>query len=197
VLLLIAAIAAGLLWWELGLIVDQERAALAASRSAVRAWLVPVQVQALSSLDTTWPPVFRVTYLNSGRQPATGIRNTLFTAEAMPPSDRDSDWLTLPLWSQSPELRPEQMCKGVVPSEGADTAYPGQIPYTVDTIPNPKIAAEGIRAGRRFLIIGGCFAYQTEGAMHHSSFCQYLQPQPGQPTATWQLHTCPVGNHGD
>jgi hypothetical protein len=151
-----------------------------------RAWLASAGTNLFSSPN--FPPVqndmainFAINFVNTGREPATGINIRIknFTVEGSSAKNMDIAELAVPK---------NDSCEGVVPQIGRIVIPPtnnGTVALLRDSIHGEPyfVADEKIVSGSRFYGFIGCAAYLTQGGKHYSSFCYVLISQPNQSVA--------------
>jgi hypothetical protein len=128
-----------------------------------------------------------VTYINSGRQPGTGVVSSM-SAYIVP-----NDEIAMLVLSVNEKVK---KCFDTAPQPGGQVAYPtsGFSSYNMlSHIDKSKVDDSFIRGGKTMLLTG-CIAYETFKDKHHSSFCFFYTKGITKEAA---LSFCNFGNVGD
>ena len=167
--------------------------------SIVRAWIQPQNSPSPSTSIATGssPPIFTVTYTNSGHEPALGLveRGRLHVIPI--PKDDKTDVLDLPVWKEIEEIKETSICSGLSSKLGGEVIYDqgfGQF----STEKDDSIQMENVRARIAILIIYGCIVYKTPAIPQDdrtTSFCWFYKPEADRPVEQWQPVRCPQGNY--
>jgi hypothetical protein len=155
-----------------------------------RAWLAPHHPVLEKEIDVNEGQELKyaIFYGNAGKEPAINI--VIQQTEEAPILFKNAS--TESLFAQNKIEKFD--CAVSHPNSGGFGVFPTTSPeltYEVHVgkpLPNEK----GIRSGANFLLIRGCFGYETVREPHYSWFC-YFWPQISAP-ALWQL--CPRGTNG-
>jgi len=71
-------------------------------------------------------------------------------------------------------------------------------PYFANIMIQPGTdIVKNFAAGLLALRVNGCFAYESGGETHHSSFCETLAATQGMETKDWHSRHCKDGNGAD
>ncbi|HME23516.1 MAG TPA: hypothetical protein VKI44_19695 [Acetobacteraceae bacterium] len=156
---------------------------------ATRAWVGPSEANLEADPKNETPVDARITYQNTGKEPA--IQFAFTTPDRFTTTDEDDR-----SGRNSARIAGDvNACRTTLPSPNGQVIYPTSFSaYTVGvTFPKEMIGQEEAE-GKKFLIIQGCFVYVTTGRVHHSMWC-YLY-KTGQ-TKKEHLNICAVGNYAD
>jgi hypothetical protein len=77
-----------------------------------------------------------------------------------------------------------------MPRKGQWVVYPSSLNQRLLHVVAEKLD-QTFANGTTVLYVQGCFAYNTFGKPHRSSYCYYLQPILGQPSEQWLFNSCP------
>jgi hypothetical protein len=183
---------------QLGLLQDSNHISETALASNLRAWLAPGAIVSNTDLGNSAFPTLQVDILNFGRQPAENIIASLHLDYGDMSKEKDVSPTTFPVWSEhANELAWESSCKSAQPSDGTALVYPSAQAQMSTTVSDRSIDLREIRAARKLLVVWGCFGYRTFGTVHHTSLCEYLNPDPARSIREWTYRFCPAGNHAD
>lgn len=161
-------------------ILDSRRAV----ESSERAWLAPLGGQLKGAPAKGQPLDYVVFYRNVGKDPA------LKFTEA-----HTSGHIAMPdmLHGQLPAIPENDTCVGLHPtfekvvypsSQNLNEGYELYLQIRPD-------AVDGIIERMTLEYVQGCFAYESMGSPHHSSYCFFLDPQG------WAFKSCPTGSDAD
>jgi hypothetical protein len=154
-----------------------------------RAWVGPINAKIDIAPVAGSPLDVVVEYRNTGKEPALavfqGIDSFTFTQA------EDDSGIT-----RSRIINFAVNCFDKQSSDGANVAYPAsgssEDQITI-TVPKETID-DAVVKGTKTVVILGCFAYETSGATHHSSFCFLFKAGK---TKLQNLNYCPAGSHAD
>jgi hypothetical protein len=154
-----------------------------------RAWIAPHHPVLPAAMNQGDPFSYAIFYGNTGKEPAVNI--VIDQREEVPIFFKDTPSLDA-IFGRN-EIK-KYNCEAVHPNPDGFGAFPTRNPeltYEVNTH-RPLPSEAEIRAGNRFLLIKGCFGYETLKEPHYSWFC-YFWPNINSPTL-WKL--CPGGTNG-
>lgn len=131
-------------------------------------------------------------YQNTGHSPATdlNVAQRFTFVPTVPLPGPDNFGFAAP---------PFDSCDQQRPVSGGDTVFPSASPTGATSIPMDRrpAYAPDLPEMKRILVWQGCFAYNTLGKAHHTRFCFWFRPIPGQPMSAWDWDPCSHGNSAD
>lgn len=157
--------------------------------SGQRAWIAP------TSAGSDQPKLgtelkLSIVFINTGREPAMKVA---YASEAF-------------VSTESPD-NPEKLKKAIddyvaICKVGKDemlrvgVVYPtsGHSAYSVHPAFPGRLVDDGAIDGTKLLAVAGCFSYEAQGSVHHSTFCFDWSAKAGNPN-TWFF--CGTGNDAD
>ena len=159
-----------------------------------RAWVSPIGAGLRIN-----PPIkddgisFALSFLNSGREPATGIKIKIenSTIDSYDPKFTDVSTITVPTNHSCVGLLPD-VGRAIIPPTGNALAQISQNSIHGD----PRMVTDDrIISGAKFYVVQGCAAYWTQNKIRHSSFCYILESyfQPPIPQRLFNFVTCATG----
>jgi hypothetical protein len=151
-----------------------------------RAWLEPQGVTIISGLKAGEALSYQIKFTNVGKEPAI---NMVLQSEPQ--------YLEVPANNTMSGYFPgkNEWCKKVRPNSEGLVVWPSapkSIVYSVNTQPDKDILE-----GRKFLLIEGCFGYETVGENRFSSFCFYTRPSPDLTIDKWPVLSCMNHHNAD
>jgi hypothetical protein len=154
-----------------------------------RAWISPVAATLLRKLEKDRGILFGIDVINSGREPAVGVKMYIHndTIESFDPQFADVTEITVPENTSCDLGIPERGASIVAPTApgmfnllAKDTNY-GIPQFHVD---------DRILNGTRFYVVNGCVVYLTYNKPHHSKFCYILQSEVVDNVPKFKFATC-------
>ena len=172
---------------------DQAKVAQETLIASSRGWIAPRAAQIAGRLEKGRPIDVVVHYENPGREPAQNVIHVINGNVIADPALLAPDKLAT---LQFPENR---LCDVPTPSEGEGMiAFPSVQGYDVHlSIFSKEGTPQAVLEGNESFFIEGCFLYRTLGAVHHSSYCMYLDPNKTKPPEQWLFKFCINGNRAD
>jgi uncharacterized protein YecT (DUF1311 family) len=160
-----------------------------AALQAQRAWVGPRDARFETKPATGQKNKVIVEYQNTGREPALGFifDANPFAMTLAEEANGDGSKKVLD-YMQKCVNTPARILAGVVyPTTGFATA---NLSVPIDE----KLTDDDVVAGKKMLIIQGCFAYQTGNLIRHSAFCYFYHSER---TDVAHLNICTSGNYAD
>ena len=156
---------------------------------ASRAWIAPSDAYITSDLNKSVPLEVAIEYRNVGRSPALNV-HPVFKFDKVPVSKFDDNTV-------NDFISATDVCRDVGPRTGRRWIFLGSSdPYKLMfTIRAKDWVDDDFVAGNQALMARLCFAYNTIGEVHHTSFCYYYIP--GRSPSNKQMQICPVGTKAD
>ncbi len=154
-----------------------------------RAWISPMSAGFEETPKLHQPLKFGIQYGNPGRSPALAVR-PVYRMRSLAKGVFDDN-------SVKSIIESDAICNNVVEAPGADVIYPEQPNgYKLEfTSGEPNfIEDQELFNGSKAFLLEVCFAYQTIGVLHHTSFCYYYRSGVTKET---QWNVCTAGNHAD
>lgn len=163
-------------------------------KDAQRAWISPAFIRLDGAVERDKPIPVRVTYENTGRQPA---RDFAYLSDpgALKVAPDFADWEHI-------DVGENTTCSTLSPHAGSNVVYPSahfanEIAFTASFGDFHNQTVDDIIGRDRVFWVKGCFAYKTFNEPHHSGYCYFLQPEKDKPIQSWVFRSCPTGNSTD
>src|SRR6185437_15782839 len=161
-LVIATAFLVGVGWWG----IDATNDALEHSE---RAWIIPLGMQPVGTIEKEKPIKFILTIANPGKEPATQVTFSFhfYTIDAYDPIVADMNDIVVPS---------TESCSALA-ANGTELYGPTSLGIAINKNGNsgrgtPQVIADQKLANKeKFLVVEGCIAYVTFGCLRHSSFC--------------------------
>ena len=154
-----------------------------------RAWVGPRNARFESQPTVGQKNKLVVEYQNTGNEPALGIGFYVepFTATLAEDSNGDVAKKLIAYVTK---------CSKLPSFAGAGVAYPtsGLNASNLTAPIEDLMIDDDVMSGKRIILLSGCFAYQTGGAVHHSAYCYFYQNGR---VDSGHLAICQSGNYAD
>ena len=161
--------------------------------SSQRAWLAPGGVQIYDEFAPNTYQEVRLSYGNLGKEPALKI-NQLITAITLPREHiRDTAATRAAIAKATGGIE----CRSLRPDPNGHIAHPsGPRVYSVRVGVKAEQVNE-IVSRESYLLVAGCFAYESFGTDHHSGFCRFFDFNTGESSLEWPSSICFVPEYAD
>ncbi|WP_439407941.1 hypothetical protein ACNJX9_04425 [Bradyrhizobium sp. DASA03076] len=156
---------------------------------AQRAWIGPRDTRLEAKPAAGQKNKAIVEYQNTGKEPALAFVYDVAPVLATAAEDTDGTLarvMTDFMW-KCVGIQPRPLAGVVFPTSGFSSS---QLSLPLDE----KFMDADVEAGKKTLLIQGCFAYQTGNATHHSAFCYFYNANRSDFS---HLNVCSGGNHAD
>ena len=126
-----------------------------------------------------------INFVNVGREPASNVKNRneffWFTPEFESKNVIEMNKQILPS---------NNTCTDIKDGGAMGTVWAGKAqPYSGNGVP-VRVDIDFF-TGRKWYGYHGCFAYETFGKIHHTSYCRIFEANPPLPPAQWRWALCP------
>ncbi len=172
---------------------EQVKVAREIAINAQRAWLAPSGIKIHEPfMPDTYHEVF-LTYANPGKEPAQKI-NWEFWSIALPIKDiRDPDAVNATISKVMGGIE----CKDRKLNEHGPVAYPTDTQTYYVRVGVGKEKVNLILDKKAYLLIAGCFTYETFGNPHHSFVCRFFDSSVGENSMKWPSSICFIREYAD
>ena len=161
-----------------------------------RAWIAPGSIRLGAPLETgKFNEVF-LNYRNPGKQPAT---NMIYRIEPIALARNDID-KTGVIEARILQAMNGIQCTSREPSADGAVVYPSGEGNEGIRVGITKELVAKVQNKKNYLLIAGCFAYETFGETHHSAFCRFFDFGVLKPDATsmdWSPSKCFAPDYAD
>jgi hypothetical protein len=176
-----------------------------AALASNRAWVYPDQMILGTPVELGVPLMYAIRIENPSKQPALKVVWMVKPyGVAYVPQGSTYDWTNLPPNTSCSRLVPDAL-KGIVlyPTTGL---VGGAVPTRIGDTPENRQLIDEVIKKEKSLVIEGCFAYETEGQRHTSSFRFFLRDTSGPSfiknnqgnlVDAWSFNTTLTGNAAD
>jgi len=157
-----------------------------------RAWLSPLSIELARAPDPgdgTTHMVITLDYVNVGRQPTDGV------AIAMRSGALERPLTSTALGAVTSGENPT--CNGLVPPTKGQIVFPSSLVPRAYSQTDLMSGEWSIARKKSIFIVQACLAYRTNGVVHHTRLCEFVEPLPGQPIEKGRMHFCADGNDAD
>lgn len=158
-----------------------------------RAWISPSRIQTETALQTGQQGVIALSYTNVGKEPAINVGVTV------KPFMVSNDEIKAPavLADKIMHAMDGISCAKRGPDPNGFVVYPsGERDYKVSVDVNSGEVTRFL-ARDGYLVVAGCFTYETFGAPHYSAFCRYFEHRDGVHYSEWKSGICRVTEYAN
>ena len=168
-----------------------------------RAWIVPHLLKLIGPLKSEQEAAFLLTYGNSGKAPAKNVghanNSKSIGTEGLVGATTETGVLLLR--DMIAKANFTDTCAAAKEKRVLGVVYPGPLDgYYTAISTKPEWITQPTVDGGAFIVVKGCFVYETMGEPHRSEYCLFynkklddLKPQEYRN----YLSNCPTGNDAD
>ena len=161
-----------------------------------RAWLAPSGIKIKTAFKANTYQEVWLSYGNTGNEPALKIRFDYYPIALPAGKIRDATAIKAAI----SEMAGGNECDQMQPNPEGSVSYPSEPGAYGYRVGISAILVDQIIDKKNYLLIAGCFAYESYGRVHHSAFCRFFDFNVDKPNATsmdWLSSVCPVREYAD